>query len=437
MKSHIDVVSGGIQVKTAGLRLHYGWIIMFLGMLTALGAHGFGRMSYTLILPAMRDGLALTYTQAGLLGTGNFIGYMISAFCGGFIAAKYDSRYLMSFCLGIMGITMFLTGLAHSFQWAFAMRLATGLGHGGAYVPAMALGSVWFSRRYRGLATGIVSSGTGVGTMLGALLIPLLLTTFGAGGWRYAWFCLGGLLLVIGGVCLAFLRPRPESIGLEPVGEITAAEKKREISAGSDSGSLQWRLIFRQKTVWHLGVIYFMFGFSYVIYLTFFAAYLKNEIGWTAARSSALWAYVGALNIFCGLIWGSVSDRLGRKYGAAMVYLLLSLSYLLFAFFKTTPAFYLSAFIFGLCYSGIPTVFAAASGDYVGRRLAPAGLGFITLFFGIGQSIGPAVGGYIADQTHTFSWAFALAAAVSLVGLAGALFLPRPHLPTGGNKPCA
>ncbi|MEW6173987.1 MAG: MFS transporter [Bacillota bacterium] len=435
-------------MNTKHPRLHYGWIIMFLGMLTALGAHGFGRMSYTLILPAMRDGLALTYTQAGLLGTGNFIGYMISAFFGGFIAAKYNSRYLMSICLGIMGVTMFLTGMAHSFQWAFAMRLVTGLGHGSAYVPAMALGSVWFSTRYRGFATGIVSSGTGIGTMLGALLVPQFLLIFGSGGWRYAWFCLGGMLLIISCVCLVFLRPRPESIGLGPVGEIAAVEKKPDNNAESGTGSLPWGLVYRQKSIWHLGVIYFLFGFSYVIYLTFFAAYLKNEIGWTAARTSALWAFVGALNIFCGIIWGSVSDRLGRKYGAAMVYLLLSLSYLLFALFKATPAFYLSAVIFGLCYSGIPTVFAAASGDYVGRRLAPAGLGFITLFFGIGQAIGPAVGGYIADHTHTFSWAFALAAAVSLIGLAGTLLLPRPRnadinnaykevLSTGGNKPCA
>ncbi|MEW6770947.1 MAG: MFS transporter [Bacillota bacterium] len=414
--------------------LHYGWIVVFMGMLTALGAHGFGRMSYALVLPPMREGLALTYTQAGLLGTGNFIGYLAAAFAGGFLAARYNSRYIISFSLLLMGCTMFLTGLARSFEWAFAMRLLTGLGNGGAYVPAMALGSVWFATRYRGFATGIVSSGTGTGIILGAFIIPHILLAFGPSGWRFAWFCLGGLLFIISGVCLAFLRPRPESVGLLPVGETSGPEAKPDNPGGKES-PLQWGSIYREKTVWYFGLVYFTFGASYVIYITFFAAFLRGEIGWTAAQASALWAVVGGLNIFCGLLWGSISDRLGRKYGAALVYFTLALSYLLFAFCRATPAFYLSAVLFGLSSVGVPTIMAAASGDYLGRRLAAAGLGFITLFFGIGQALGPAVGGYLADATQTFTWTYALAAALSTLGMAGALLLPPPRA-AAGNRRC-
>ncbi len=400
---------------------------MLMGMLTALGAHGFGRMSYTVILPAMKDGLDLSYTQAGLLGTGNFVGYLVAAFLGGLLAARFNSRYIISFSLVLMGVTMFITGLARSFEWAFAMRLITGLGNGGAYVPAMALGSVWFTTRYRGFATGITSSGTGIGTMLGAFIVPYLLVVFGTAGWRYAWFCLGALLLVIGIVCLAFLRPRPESIGLRPVGGQLPEDDSSASNEETHEGRLKWGLVYRQKAVWHFAAIYFSFGFSYVIYMTFFAAYLKNEIGWTAAQASALWAFVGALNIFCGVLWGGISDFVGRKHSAAAVYLTLAASYALFALVKATPAFYVSAVLFGLCYSGIPTILAAASGDYVGRRLASAGLGFITLFFGIGQALGPAVGGYLADATQTFAGAFILAGAVSVLGALGALLLPAPR----------
>ena len=57
-------------------KLHYGWVVIFMGLLTTIAAHGFGRMSYTIILPAMKDGLSFNYTQLGLLGTGNFIGYL-------------------------------------------------------------------------------------------------------------------------------------------------------------------------------------------------------------------------------------------------------------------------------------------------------------------------------------------------------------------------
>ena len=44
-------------------KIHYGWIVILAGLLTTIAAHGFGRMSYTIILPAMKDGLQFNYTQ--------------------------------------------------------------------------------------------------------------------------------------------------------------------------------------------------------------------------------------------------------------------------------------------------------------------------------------------------------------------------------------
>ncbi len=43
-------------------KLHYGWVVIVMGLLTTIAAHGFGRMSYTIILPAMKDGLEFNYT---------------------------------------------------------------------------------------------------------------------------------------------------------------------------------------------------------------------------------------------------------------------------------------------------------------------------------------------------------------------------------------
>jgi hypothetical protein len=92
---------------------------------------------------------------------------------------------------------------------------------------------------------------------------------------------------------------------------------------------------------------------------------------------------VGGLSIFCGMIWGGISDRLGRSKGSALAYLVLALSYIIYAAIKVEFGIYLSAIVFGLTAWSIPTIMAAAAGDYVGPRLAPAGLGFITLFFGV------------------------------------------------------
>jgi len=151
-----------------------------------------------------------------------------------------------------------------------------------------------------------------------------------------------------------------------------------------------------------------MFGFSYIIYINFFATFLVREMGWTHNEAGRLFTFLGFLSIFCGLLWGGISDVIGRKGGATLAYLALAISYGIFALFRSPGAFYVSAVFFGLTAWAIPTIMAAA-GDYVGPRLAPAGLGFITLFFGVGQFIGPGVGGRLADIRDSFTLSFALA----------------------------
>src|SRR4030042_4363289 len=101
--------------------IHYAWIIAFTGTLVTILAHGFGRMSYSVILPSMKDGLALNYTQIGSIATGNFIGYLSLAIIGGFLAARFGIRKVVFLSLLVMGVSLFLTGLAHSFLFAFIM----------------------------------------------------------------------------------------------------------------------------------------------------------------------------------------------------------------------------------------------------------------------------------------------------------------------------
>ena len=406
---------------------HYGWIVIFTGLLATIAAHGFGRMSYTIILPAMKDGLNFNYTQLGFLGTGNFIGYLTMAIIGGVLAARFGTRIVISLALVLMGITMFLTGLSKSFGFAFLMRLLTGLGNGACFVPAMALGSAWFAAKRRGFATGIVSSGIGIGTLISGLVVPPILTAFGQNGWRVSWYILGGAVLVVSGIVYTFVRSRPEEKGLQPVG---AEETKIEPAASSDIkkvSSLQWPRVIKMGSMWYLGAIYFFYGLSYIIYMVFFAAYLVKDIGFTQKAAGELWALVGGLSIFCGVIWGCISDQLGRSKGAALAYLFLGLSYIIYTLIKVKFGIYLSAVIFGLTAWSIPTIMAAAAGDFVGPRLAPAGLGFITLFFGIGQAVGPALGGFLADMSHSFSIPFLTAGGISLIGMILSFFLKKPN----------
>jgi len=56
-----------------------------------------GRFSLDMLLPSMGVSLGLSYSQMGLIGTGNFVGYMISVFLAGIlrprIAEKMDALF--------------------------------------------------------------------------------------------------------------------------------------------------------------------------------------------------------------------------------------------------------------------------------------------------------------------------------------------------------
>jgi sugar phosphate permease len=425
--------------------LHYGWVVLAVSTLTVLGALGFARFGYTLILPDMQAALELSNTQTGGLATANFVGYLTLAVVGGFLASRYGPRRVVSISMLLVGVTMVLTGLVNSFQGALVWRLLTGVGSGGSNVPVMALLPAWFAARRRGLATGIAAGGSSVGLMITGPLVPRILDTFGEDGWRYSWFILGGCVLLLALLAFALLRDRPAEKGLRPIaagpsGETQAAgqpgsPQKAKTSLGHGgpkaarqaTSSLDWGKVYRSGAVWHLALVYVAFGFSYIIYATFFAKYLQTEAGYTKEAAGNLWAIVGWISIFCGLLWGTLSDLIGRKYGLALVYLTQAASFAVFALWQDSTGYTVSAVLFGLTAWSIPGIVAAACGDYLGSRMAPAALGFATLFFGLGQAAGPSVAGAIADTTGSFGPAFLMAAGVALLGGVGSLLLRPPH----------
>jgi sugar phosphate permease len=328
----------------------------------------------------------------------------------------------------VIGVTMVLTGLVNGFYEALLWRTLTGMGSGGSNVPVMALIPAWFAARRRGLATGIAVAGSSVGLMITGPLVPMILDSFGENGWRYSWFILGGAVVLLGLLAFALLRDRPAEKGLRPI----AAEADEPAPPSDRASSLEWGRVYRSGAVWHLALVYIAFGFSYIIYATFFAKYLQAEAAYSKEAAGNLWQLVGWISIFCGLIWGTVSDLIGRKYGLALVYLVQAACYVVFALWQDPAGFTVSAILFGLTAWSIPGIVAAACGDYVGARLTPAALGFATLFFGLGQAAGPSVAGALADATGSFAPAFLVAAGVACLGALGSLLLRSPRTAVEG-----
>jgi MFS family permease len=401
--------------------IHYAWIVLAVGTLVVFGALGLARFGYTMVLPAMQQGLGLNNTHAGGLATANLIGYLALSVLGGALAARYGPRIVITVGLCVAATGMLLTGMSHSFTTAALWRGLTGVGSGASNVPVIGLLAAWFVQRRAGLATGIGVTGSSVALIVLGLLVPSVLSAYGSNGWRICWFLFAGITFILAVLAYTVLRNCPSELGLLPIGASDSTE-----SVSVKLRALTWGKVYRSGAVWHLGLIYIAFGFSYIIYMTFFTKYLIAEGGYSQESAGRLFMFMGWLSLLCGLIWGSVSDILGRKTALVIVYIIQAAAFGLFAVWPLPIGFMLSAFLFGLSAWSIPAIVAATCGDILGPRLAPAGLGFVTLFFGIGQAAGPSVAGSVADAYHSLAPALLLASGVALSGAIGSLFLRTP-----------
>lgn len=401
------------ETEDARGRVHYGWVILATATCVVFGAMGLARFGYTVILPSMQDSLGFDNTQAGAIATANMVGYLLMSIAGGALASRFGPRRVVAIGMGVAGIGMFGTGLAQSAPEALFWRGLTGLGSGAANIPAMALLGAWFGARRRGLAAGIAVAGSSIGIISLGPLAGVLLTA--ETGWRHAWFTFGAAGAGLAVAVAFLLRNHPSEMGLSAVGSSDTAT--------TPVGHQHWSHAYRSRPVWGLGLVYTAFGFSYIIYLTFFTRFLSAEGGCSGEEARQIFSIVGWCSLVCGVLWGPISDGIGRRRALAALYLFHAAAYALFAVSTSRAGFVASAILFGLSAWSIPAVITAACADLLGARMAPAALGFVTLFFGIGQAAGPSIAGRLADLNGSFRGAFLLAACVAAAGAISSLLL--------------
>ena len=92
-----------------------------------------------------------------------------------------------------------------------------------------------------------------------------------------------------------------------------------------------------------------------------------------------------------------------------------------------TGALLLSVALYGLAAFAIPTIMAAAVGDYLGLSRAASAFSLITLFFAVGQTVGPGSAGLLAEASGTFTTSYLAAAALTGAAVLLTVLLPRPE----------
>ncbi|MBI3968234.1 MAG: YbfB/YjiJ family MFS transporter [Chloroflexi bacterium] len=382
-----------------------GILAVSASTLAVAASLGLARFGYALLLPDMRAALGVGYTDMGALATANFVGYIVTAFLVSLLAVRFGLRRTVVGALLLTGIATALTGATSSVWMAAALQFFAGLGGAGGVIPSYQIAASHVAPRSRGLASGFTASGAGVGLALSGLVLPPTLA-LGATGWRWGWGALG-LLVVLIALYVAF--------AVRGDGAARRAGSTRADYVG----------ILRLPAIWWLGVLYVLWGFAYIIFATFFASAAITEGGWDGWTAGQLWSLTGFVAIGSCPLWGALSDRWGRPQMLALVLALQGAACAAVALSQQPTAFVVAAALFAIGGFGVPTLVNAMATDLAGVALTTAAVGVLTLCFGLGQAIGPLVGGALRDLTQSFP-AAVLGAAVALLGRS--LLYRRPAL---------
>jgi sugar phosphate permease len=377
---------------------------------------GLGRFSLGMLLPSMGTDLGLSYSQMGAISTGNFVGYLAGVLLAGLVARRTSPRWAIFIGLLLVGGTMVLISFSGGFYTILWLYIVTGVGSSIANLPLVGLISHWFLASLRGRAAGSMLAGNALAIVFAGFYVPWLNAGGGGDAWRTGWLVMGIIALGVAVVAAVLIRNHPSEKGLSPLG---TAFQPRKAATGTRSGSSLRGIMV------HLGTIFFIFGATQVVYATFIVTALVTERGFGEATAGIFWSVVGGFSIFSGQLFGWISDRLGRRSGMIIVYVLFAVSFALAATNLPDVFLFISIVVFGLCMWSIPTIMYAAVGDYLGPDRATDAIGFITLFCGAGQVVGPAVAGGIAERAGTFHGVFGLCAALAVAAVGLAYFL-RP-----------
>lgn len=373
-------------------------------MLSAAVAQGFGRFTYGVVLPAVRDDLLDgSNTLAGLLGTANTFAYLAGALIVGSLASRlgpvgWIRLGLVSSVTGIL-----LAVVAPNGAVLAGALILMGLGGAAIWIPSPGIATTVVAPKWRGLAVGVMGAGVGTGIVFTGQLNSFV--TDQGRTWRtvYGVESLLGLLALA--LAIFVLRSRSD--------------------APSRSGGFGGFDVLRTIEGWRpITAAYAAYGFGYLLVVAFLVARLEDDAGWSGGRASAMFTLLGASTLVGGISAGRVSDIFGRRRTLIVAFAAFA-GFAMLLLTDNTATVAVGAIGCGVLFSGMPTVIAAYIIDRTDTTTYGPSYAAATFAFGVAQVMSPQAGGAIADWRGSFTLVFIASAVVMLGGSAICLALPR------------
>lgn len=372
-------------------------VALGLVLLSSMVAQSFGRFTYPVLLKAIDADLLQSLTKAGTLGTASLGAYLVGTAAVSWASTRFDPTAIVK-----VGLVLSLAGLcamwaASGFAALAAGLVVAGLGSAAVWVPAPGIAANLVGPERAGVAIGVVGAGIGLGITIVGPLTNAVRASAGEGAWRPVYGIEAAVAAVVLVLVVAFVRPAggPAAPGA-PAG-------RARISALRDVPGWAW-----------LVGAFGAFGAGYSLFFYFFITQLQDA-GWSQSSTNLVSSLLGAASVLGGIVFGRLSDRVGRPPAMVAAFLILASAPVLTLTTRLLPVL-LGAVGYGLCVSGAPTAIGAHVADHLSGRAFGAAFGSLTFVFGLGQLAGPQVAGFVADRADSFVIPFAASSVLALVG---------------------
>lgn len=375
--------------------------------------------------------LGVSSAQMGLLLSAFALAYAFSQLPVGLLIDRFGPRWVLSLGIALWSGAQVVCGFMTSFTQIFTARLALGICESPQYPTAARVTANWFSQRDRGLPTGVFNTASMIGSALSPLLLTVLMLSY---GWRWMFVIMGAAGLLIAVLWFAIYRD-PEQVTLTETDRLYLVREANPAVRGSALAN--WRRLFGHSTVW--GMVFGQMGLSYLnwVYITWLPGYLEIERHLSIKQTGIAASIPFLFGILGSLTGGVVSDFFAHRgvspinsrkipilaglVGAAICTVSASLSdsvVLCLAFISASMFF---------SYTAVAGVWSMPSA--VAPQNEVATLGSIQNFGGyLGGAMAPAVTGFVAHSTGSFTYALWAGAAIALCSACSVLFVVRQRI---------
>lgn len=333
----------------------------------------------------------------------------------GRLSDRFGPRLVVTVCGFFVGLSYMLMSMVDTtWQVYLVYGVLLSIGISGSWIPLMSTVARWFVRG-RGLASGIVASGIGVGITIMPPLANYLISKY---SWKTSFLIIGIIAMALIITMAQFLRRDPEQKNFLI---------RNNTVAKTDSLDLQVQGFSLQKVIhtgqfWIINIEFLAFGICHQIVMVHIVPHATDMLI-PASTAAAILSVIGIVSIGGKIGMGSAGDRIGNRWIVITVFALMALSFWWLSFAREIWMLILFAVVYGFAYGGFAAMQAPIVVDLFGLRAHGAIFGLIVCTCNVGGAIGSFVAGRIFDITSNYYWAFILCAILAAVALISATII--------------